>query len=369
MKMIRLYAYLYHNLGDDLMVETMLSRYRHLLFYCDSDAPIRNKRIVAYPNFIDKEKLYEKYGRLNHLLNILTFHKKENFFFNWLFRRYEQRCQCSVYIGGSLFIPRPDESIGARLERERMKMQQPPLFVIGANFGDEGLEYTKAFGNFFSQCGGVSFRDKISYDKFSDLNNAQHAPDVVFNYDTSGYTVRDDNVVVISVIDLYRKLSLSQHAEAYDEFIVTVCKECVARNKKPVLVSFCELENDPAAVNRIFERLPHEVQEKTQRCYYRNNPSEVLDLFASANYVVATRFHAMVLAMKFQKPFFCISYNEKIRQVLAETGIDHYCELAQIKTLDAKDIFAESGMHVSEEYMGQAKKQFSQFENYIQSSF
>lgn len=73
----------------------------------------------------------------------------------------------------------------------------------------------------------------------------------------------------------------------------------------------------------------------------------------------------MVLAMKLRKPFFCISYNEKLRQVLSETGINHYCELAQIKTLNPKDILAETKMYVSEEYIAQAQKQFLQLDKYI----
>ncbi len=365
MKMIRLYAYLYHNLGDDLMVEVLLRRYPNLLFYCDSAAPIRNERLIAYPNFIDREQLYERYGRLNHILNIITFHKRENFFFDWLFRRYEQRCSCSVYIGGSLFIPRPGESIDERIHREKKKLQQPPLFIIGANFGEERDEFTRAFEDYFSLCGGVSFRDTTSYEKFSNLSNTQYAPDVVFNYDLRTYALCDNNYVVISVIDLLSRPALSQYVEDYDRLIVDICEECVTQNKTPVMVSFCELEKDPAAISRIYEQLPEWVQKKTQCWYYRNNLSEILDLFTAANYVIATRFHAMVLAMKLHKPFFCISYNEKLRQVLSETGIDHYCEIEQIKTLNPKEILAERKMYISEEYIARAEKQFLQFDKYL----
>ena len=46
-------------------------------------------------------------------------------------------------------------------------------------------------------------------------------------------------------------------------------------------------------------------------CVYAGDPAETLKLFAGACYVVASRFHSMVLAMAYDKPVFPISYNCK----------------------------------------------------------
>lgn len=368
MKMIRLYAYLYHNLGDDLMVEVLLKRYGNMVFYCDCDAPIRNKRLISYPNFVDKEKLYEKYGRLNHILNILTLHRNDGFFFRWLFKQYERKCKCSVYVGGSLYMPRSNESIDDRILREKRKMEQSPLFVIGTNFGEEEKVFENAFKEYFSQCGGVSFRDKASYDKFSSLPNTQYAPDVVFNYDIqkSNNSLNRDTVL-ISVIDFYSRPSLFQYADTYDRLIVEVCETCVRQNKTPVLVSFCELEGDTIAIERIYSLLPKSTRENTQSVFYRNNLPEVLNAFAGASYVIATRFHSMILALKFQKPLFCISYNEKVKQVIQDMGADCFCDLDQINKITMDDVFAGITPPNIEVYSSQASKQFVQLDRYIDS--
>ncbi len=369
MKYIRLYAYLYHNLGDDLMVEVLLKRYPNCRFYCDCDMPIRNKRLVAFNNFVDKEKLYEKYGRLNRLFDILSFGRQGGSFFSKLFRKYEQRCKASVYIGGSLYIPRQGESLEDRILRENRKFAQEPLYIIGANFGNEDTMYENAFFQYFSRCAGVSFRDKTSYDKFSQLPHTQYTSDVVFNLDVSEYNINSsDGTVLISVIDLYAKKVIEKTAGDYDRFVVKLCEESVKRGKRPVLVSFCKAEGDEMAIERIFEQLASSVQQKTSKLYYDNNASEILRAFAGAEHIIATRFHAMILALKMKKPFFCVSYNEKLKQVLKDLGNDQYAEPGNLECLDIERCFNRDDSKYTElveEYIRQAEKQFSQFDSYI----
>ena len=110
MKKIRLYAYFNSNLGDDLMVDILLKKFSdHQFFtheYISLDAGLSDNK-----NFIHRELLFQRYGRLNHLLNILTFNKLGTSFLDKLLKKHHYSCDCAVYIGGSIFIQEPEEDV------------------------------------------------------------------------------------------------------------------------------------------------------------------------------------------------------------------------------------------------------------------
>lgn len=362
MKTIRLYAYWAKNLGDDLMVHILLSRYPQYRFYCD-DYDL-DETFRKYPNFCTKETFYEKYGRFNHLINILTLNKSR--FFNWYFQKFEERISCAVYIGGSLFMQDAQTDIKKRMSYERTRMVKWPLFIIGANFGPCQTEsFRIAFENYFADCAGVTFRDKKSFELFKHLPNVSYAPDVVFNLNAV-CKQETSNCVLISILDVNKKSGISQYADQYDRFIADVCIEAVQRGKTPVLMAFCKDEGDEEAVTRIYNKLPTSVRQTTDTFYYDGNLELALQQFERAERIIATRFHAMILALCFKKPFFSVSYNSKVKDVLNDMGIEAYCDISEVASVNTKTIF--EGMPIlpdPSEYKTAAERQFAQFERFL----
>lgn len=370
MKVIRIYGYIHRNFGDDLMISILLDRYKKCNFflgyepntyeYGDSDI------FLKYKNFENMGHFYQKWGRMNHIFNILTFYRCEDFFYKWMLERIERKTVCSVYIGGSLYQQNSSCTTEEMYLRESKKLKDKPLFIIGANFGPYiDKNCPEKFHSYFSQCRGVCFRDRSSYNLFSGLSQVKYAPDVVFNYRNKKKVIQN-NTVVISVIDFQMRDSLKQYTDVYEKFIIKICNESIKRNMIPVLMSFCPVEGDEEAINRIYDRLDKKVKLKTKKHFYKEM-EPAITIISQASHIIATRFHSMILAIKFGIPFFCIAYNPKNINVLQDLKCDAFCLPEDLKQdISMNTVFDKPkfGCNV-EEYIRQAEGQFEQLDLFI----
>lgn len=367
MKLVKLNACIYNNVGDDLMVETLLDRYPQYTFFYDNPWYTASNKFLLHKNFLNLHAIYQKWGRLNHFLNIITCYSHEDFFYRWIIQRVRKKCKCAVNIGGSIYMEREGESVQDRIKREEKKRDSLPLFVIGANFGPyKSPEFYTQFKTYFSACKDVCFRDKESYKLFSDISCVRWAPDVVFNHTYSEKERSSDNVL-ISVINFRNRKELSQYAEDYEMFIVSICEECIKLKKTPILMAFCESEGDFEAVERIQSLLKIEIREATRIVLY-SDTREINELFSSAGFVLATRFHALILALKYDKPFYAISYNKKIQNVMMDIGCDSYCQPEEIRSIDSGTVLQSDKAKDILLYIDNAELQFSRFDEYMKSN-
>lgn len=368
MKTLKLHAFFGNNVGDDLMVKILLERYPQYRFYYAQD-DVRSCIFLKYRNFDNKRKFYNRYSKLNRLLNLLTLGKRKDFLFDRLFQRKLAQCQCGVLIGGSMYM-QLKVAPAVQLRWSEDNFGKLPRIVIGVNFGpyrDE--EFREVFTGYFERCAAVTFRDKTSYGMFSHLPNTAYAPDVVLNLNTAPYQKQSsDNTVLISVIDMPYRPALVQWTQTYDQYIADCCAAAIRQGKTPVLVSFCKQEEDETAISRILKTLGPEIRNQTQTYFYTGDLDEVLRLFAGTDYVVATRFHAMILALCFHKPFFSISYSDKVKWVLDDIGCDAYCGLEQLAQMDADKMFDIYSQPINvDDYIRQAARQFEQFDRYMEN--
>ena len=72
-KYIKLYACIYNNVGDDLMVDILLKRYPTYTFFYSNQYYEASNKFLKYKNFINLYSVYKKWDILNHLCNKLTF--------------------------------------------------------------------------------------------------------------------------------------------------------------------------------------------------------------------------------------------------------------------------------------------------------
>lgn len=252
-----------------------------------------------------------------------------------------------------------------RLSVEELKLKNPPLFIIGANFGPyKTEEFKRAFAEYYRKCGGITFREKASCDLFPDNEKIAYAPDVVFNLEVPS-NVENNQTVLISVIDFSWRKNLKAWENIYYMRIAEVCEKCISKGKTPILMSFCKLEGDEVAVQKVLSMLPEDKRQHTKTFLYSGNIDEALELYRTADRVIATRFHAMILALKFGKPVYSISYNQKVKHVLQDMELNCYCELSDIERITAETIFATCTKADVSKYTQMAAQQFAQFEEYI----
>jgi colanic acid/amylovoran biosynthesis protein len=349
MKWIKLYGYFARNLGDDLMVQLLRQRYPDVRFYSETWTEV--------PGIVTWETLQRKHGRLNHLLNLLTRYRWKDFYMHTIRKRYDRKCSCSVYIGGSIYMQRT--ALEEQLRQEERKLQNGPLFVIGANFGPSREEaFAEGFADYFCRCAGVTFRDKSSYERFRGCGNVAYAPDVVLNFQAAPQ--KNNGTVLISVINLENRPDLMPWRSDYETWMAALCETCIRMGKRPVLLSHCQAEGDEAAIARILEALSPEIREKTGTLCYRGDGAEILDAYAGADRVIATRFHAMILAMCFQKPFFAIAYSEKCRHYLEDLDFGGFCGIPQLIASSPTEILDRCGLPETVNIQKRAaKKQFA----------
>ncbi len=359
-KSINIYAYFAKNLGDDLMVETLISRFPKHRFYTERD--IKNENLLKYPNFKNKEYYLNPENHRKWFRKSITSEyciKKT--------KQIEDSCVCSVLIGGSVFVQRrdiTDAQVDNRLKRNNSYLNHGPLFVIGANFGAYSTDYfRKSYETHFTKCAGISFRDKASYNMFSRLQNVQYAPDVVFGYKKFPKQTAKTNEVIISVVDITQKYGIEKYCEKYESFIARLCDYAINIGKTPVLMSFCKAEGDETAIERIVSKSNNKGLIKT--CFYDGDIKKALQRIANAESVVGTRFHAVVLAMKLGKPFFAVSYDQKINNMLQDMNCNSYYNATETETLTPQFVFDNLTKIDITGYEERSQLHFSQLEKYL----
>ncbi|WP_419958034.1 polysaccharide pyruvyl transferase family protein [Psychrobacillus psychrotolerans] len=360
-KNIMIYAYSKFNLGDDLFIKLLCERYSNTQFYLyapkDYDQlfkGVSNLKIIPNDNIVVRGLRYvlRSLG-LSTILNRPQIAKK---------------CDGAVYIGGSLFIQNKkwNEQLKNNLNK---KISGKPLYVLGANFGPyTDNNYYLNYKELFSGYTDICFRDKYSYNLFEDLPNVRLADDIIFQLDlqTPPRNAKKDNVV-ISVIKPSKK-----HLGDIDEPYYTKIRDIIIylneKGYRVTLMSFCEKEGDELAIEEILKLLPNEYLNKVDKYCYKYNIEEAINVIENSIFIVASRFHSMVLGWVYNKPVFPIAYSEKMTNVIEDVGFKGlYTNLNQIESLKPEDVYNSiqtNKIDVSKQIQN-SKKHFDKLDEFL----
>lgn len=321
-------GYWYKNLGDDLFLKVFCDHYSQHDIYI-----YKTRGSDTVKNISNLHLINNKTSLLTKIMDYLN--KKTNLVLPYSssyskFRSIKKN-DIDIYceLGGSIFIlPNNGEMDSAFYERKylqkKLKVEKIPYFVVGSNFGPyyskkQILNYT----NFFNAIDGISFRDKFSYNLFNEnVKKIQYFPDVVANLKISEYKLENE-FVLISIINPSKKLHSSSMDSIYFEYICALVKKILAKNKNVVLMSFCEYEGDLEFAKKIKKSFNSD----KIMIYNYTNIYDALKTIAKAEKIIASRYHAMILAWLLRKPTFIISYSDKIINVINE----YFPEQAYVK--------------------------------------
>lgn len=308
--------YLARNLGDDLFLKIIADRFPNTDFivnyygnayYLDSE--VHNNIIIPkYPaifRLLNRLKIYDYISDVN---------------------RISRETDLCVFLGGSIF--REEEYWRPLFQWrknliEAYKSQGKPIFIIGANFGPVySDEFIKMYRELFTECNDVCFRDKNSFLLFRDLKQVRYEKDIVFQLNVPKHNAKS-KLVSVSVIDPAHIPNLKRYTKEYVDWIAKGAASLLQEGYQVQLLGFCESEGD----NRICEAIQNRVQSygydgKIEMLMYHGNVDEMIQILSKSELVVASRFHANILALKMQIKLVPLVYSEKTTNVLKDLHFD-----------------------------------------------
>lgn len=336
MKKIAVEAYFNANLGDDLFVSMLCRRYPAVDFYARGPkvgAAVRR----GLPNLhylINDRRSFSRtvYWGIDKFRSIVLSTQQSDV--------YVQSCDGRVLISGSCFMQRSGPSV---IDWHRFFIG-PNTVVLGCNFGPyDAPWYLETYREIFAHARSVCFRDKASYDLFQELQNVTWAPDIVFGYDRHDVELPQEKGYLLlcpAPIDKDGQTEQSQYWQDYVDFHVRMIRTAQTRGRQVILLGFCK-EQDMTTVHEIVEKLPDKFGVR-QLCYPDLSIRQAVGYVANAGMVLATRYHAMILALLFGRRVFSICYSDKTSHVIRDLrcNIPH-CRPDQLHKLAAVPLLEE----------------------------
>lgn len=351
MSRVFLEMYLRKNLGDDLFLQIIASRYPQIIF----DVATKNDNISGL-NLPNVHGLGVTGRVLNRFKNKIYKTKLDA----------NKKHLAKIILGGSMFIEQ--RKTKKRLVDElntRYLKKGIPLFVLGANFGPYRNQfYFDEYKKVFSRAKDVCFREKYSGKLFEDLKNVRVAPDIVFGLNTEKYEkIPRERKVVISVINLETRNGLKEKLVEYENAILNIADHYEEKGYEIVLMSFCKGEGDEVAIERILEKTKGK---KIRPYYYRGNIDEALTEIASSEIIVGTRFHSVILGLVFNKKILPIIYSNKTNNMLDDLGFNgKVLEIKNIEKLSKIEDYVSEDINIDKQRK-QSEEHFRELDKFIQ---
>lgn len=220
--------------------------------------------------------------------------------YDWCVSHAKKGAVASVVIGGSIFMDAKngrkeirfdvDETIERDFSRCSDVLAGHTDFVIGANLGPAySEEYFTTMAQRVKSYGHICFRDYASYYRLKECPNVQYAPDVVFAMEPIRQA-SEYKKVVISVIDPAKHTKDSKIIESYYTLLAHAISQLCESGHRIVLVSFCKREGDEFAIENLCKRCQE--SEQVEVYCYAGDLDGMIECFATASFVIASRFHA-----------------------------------------------------------------------------
>ena len=347
------------NLGDDLFLKILVSRYPSAKFYVF----IESDNFAQFSHYDNVVPIYNNVvvKIINKILKFFSVIPIQYFLTHFFIKNY-------IEIGGSIFME--DEGWLYKLkQREYASRKYKNYFVLGSNFGpfyDE--KYYSNYKNLFNKVNGIVFRDEYSYQLFKNVN-VKKASDVIFNlYPQYRGNYSKKKQVIISVVDYRYKIKGTSNADqsSYEMKISAMILNFIANGYNVVIMSFCRSEGDEQVARSIYQRLSIK-NESIEIFDYSDDIESAIRLMAEAEIVVASRFHAVVLGLEFGAKVLPIAYSDKTKHLIQD--IYHkkkWLTFAEfIETNISKENYVNINTHMIEDIVKDAEQQFYYLDLFI----
>lgn len=362
---VMLFACIEKNIGDDLFVYIVCNRYPDSQFTITSDADYGDIAELENLKFSRELKRWlwaSSIGEKNILKRIIGIILEK------VFELKIKKCETAVYIVGNAF--KNLDYIGksqTRWIRERVKLTEY-FYLMSTNFGPFADErWVNDCSEVFMKMTDVCFRDKESYSYFANLDNVRCAPDAVFSL---GKRVNiPQKILLMSVIDFSlkdRNKKLHSRAGIYEEKMLEIAEGYISEGYKIILLNSNSNQDRDAS-----RRIGYNVikKENIQIIDYDGNLESIFNLFESAELVIATRLHTIVLAFLYGIPVIPIEYDIKVTNLLNMCGFDGYKaspeDMDKLSYSFVKKKFSEYSFVLPNEIIERAEAQFERLDKQL----
>ena len=340
---ILLFPCIEKNIGDDLFIKILCSRYPNIEFEISDKARYGELQNIQNLHFSRRLKYFLLFtGRVPH--NPVK--KKVFAVLGACFRSGIGKHRAGIMIVGNAFkCYRYEGKEDSKWFEERMSLSEK-FYLLSTNFGPYKDErWREDFRRLFSQCEDICFRDNRSFELFRDLPNVRFAPDAVFSLGRIKKG-KQDRTIIISVINCAlsgRPEWLLNCKETYEERLAETVELLVGKGWKVVLLNSNDNQDNEAS-----ERIKNKTAEKdrVEICHYDGDIETVLQLYKTASGVISTRLHTLILGLLSDLPVFPIVYDEKVEGILQTIDFTGCC--ANIR--DMAKTSAESIVSALENY-------------------
>lgn len=307
-KIAVVWGYFEKNLGDDLMLKAFL------------DFTKGKYKKIYINSYKEYRRYYETFG--------VTVVSQNSFFFrainkiycllkqNDLYYRFTRKNVDFIMLGGSLFMEGNTDSNENQINNLSCAIERAGnSYVIGSNFGPYKTEaFLSKYRIIFNKCKDVCFRDKFSYQLFSEIPHVRYAPDIVLSglWNENPYTKELNPSILISVINLANRQDLKFQQLKYEQLMAEIVVYHERKGDSAVLAAFCEREGDVEACLRI-KNLCGDTNVKIE--IYKD--LTFLQNLPSVKKIYGARFHSVILAMYYGIPCVPLIYSEKTYNALS----------------------------------------------------
>ena len=260
MKKVFLMAYARKNLGDDIFIKMLLEKYPQIDFYMK----------------IENEEFLNELSKYNNLKILIGKDTDEE-----LYKMDVEEYDAYVYIGGSIFME-----------------------------GGQVYNLSEKFLDFVRRC-----KDKNIPFCYISCNYGPYQTREYFELEN-----KIPNSIGISVINLDIRHDLKHIGQDYHDFLVNNINHYIEEGNKVYLYSFCKHEQDEVVMEKLMKEF--ENNRDVIEVRYDGNIDKFLETYSKMEYMICSRFHAMILSSICNQKIFVMSYSKKIDNVIEDLGLD-----------------------------------------------
>ncbi len=364
-----LFACIEKNIGDDLFIYTICKRYPDITFIISHAAKygsiaqlgnVKFSRLLQFWLFFD---VIEERNLLRKLVRRIML---------FILQVFMGKHQIGVMIVGNAFKNynyHGAEQIQWLAERQRLVTK---FYLISTNFGPyNDARWVDDCAEVFQRLEDVCFRDQSSFSLFSNLPNVRIAPDAIFTFGNHVADFRDDKEknIIISLIDCNypgRASWLHKCTKPYENSMVSVINEAIINGYTITLLN-ANAAQDYEASKRVRDACNN--PNKIQIINYEGHLDVVFELYQHASFIIATRLHAIILALLYGIPVLPIVYDSKVKGVLdsccfSEPAVS--IEESECISFDfIKNLFKKYSFELPVEIINRANDQFAELDKVL----
>lgn len=327
-KKILVDIYLAFNIGDDMFLDYLANTFPEVDF-------------VPFHPGNNYDLFFSKYNNVSKFPYTLFDKLKSKLYhgklkdYKWMSSNFDGL----LFLGGGIFREEDywKEVYIYRSEiTDAFNHNQKPVWIAGSNFGPYSTnEFVEAYNGLFAKMDKVTFRDYASYNLFNNNAQVSYAPDVLWSYDLPK-SDRSEKTLGISVIDPAHKQGYKHTKSQYIEAHQKLCQKFLSEGYHIKIFSFCENEGDLEIAGSIADGI-----RDVEVVNYTGNINAFLVEIGTCSKFVAARFHANIIAMKFQTEFIPIVYSNKTENLLSDLGfLSPFINLENIEELIDSDFLS-----------------------------